>query len=197
MDVEAQRTLVKSPPELWALLSDADSLAHQLVEFGEIRIVSTEPESAVAWEGEDVSGTIQLKASGWGTKVTITASRQPPEPPTAAEPEPAIEPEPVVELTVEPEPIVEPEPKIGFFARIFRRRKPEPVVEPESVVEPEPEPEPETPEPEQPNLAAEQQPNLAAELQTLEESLAAETTAVLTAVLDRLGAAHHRPFSRA
>jgi hypothetical protein len=33
-------------------------------------------------------------------------------------------------------------------------------------------------------------------LATLEESLAAETQAVLTAVLDRLGAAHHRPFSR-
>jgi hypothetical protein len=172
MDVEAQRTLVKSPPELWALLSDADSLARQLVEFGEVRIVSAEPESAISWEGQNVTGTIQLKASGWGTKVTITASRQPPEPPAAAEPEPVIEP------VIEPE----PEPKIGFFARIFRRRKPEPVVEPEAL-------EPEAPEPEQPNLAA--------ELQALEESLEAETTAVLTAVLDRLGAAHHRPFSRA
>jgi hypothetical protein len=168
MDIEAQRTLVKSPPELWALLSDADSLARQLVEFGEVRIVSTEPESAIAWEGEDVSGTIQLKASGWGTKVTITASRLAPEPTTPPEPEPVVEPEP------------EPEPKIGFFARIFRRKKSEPVIEPE----PEPVVEPE-------------QPNLAAELQALEESLEAETAAVLTAVLDRLGAAHHRPFSRA
>jgi len=30
-----------------------------------------------------------------------------------------------------------------------------------------------------------------------EEVAAEEVTAVLTAVLDRLGAAHHRPFSRA
>jgi hypothetical protein len=162
MDIEAQRTLVKSPPELWALVSDAESLGCHLVEFGEVRIVSTEPESAVAWEGEGVSGTVQLKASGWGTKVTLTVARQPPAPPEP-EPEPVVEPE--------------PEPKVGFFARIFRRRKPEPVVEPEA------------PEPEKPNLAA--------ELQALEESLEAETTTALNAVLDRLGAAHHRPFSRA
>ncbi len=185
MDVEAQRTLVKSPPELWALLSDPESLARQLIDFGEVRIVGTEPESSISWESEGVTGTVQLKASGWGTRVTLTAARQTPEPPAAAEPEPVVEPEPTAEPTVEPEPIVEP--KIGFFARIFRRRKPEPVAEPESVVEPEPEPE--APEPEQPNLAD--------ELQALEESLQAETTAVLTAVLDRLGAAHHRPFSRA
>jgi hypothetical protein len=168
MDVEAQRTLVKSPPELWALLSDPESLARQLIDFGEVRIVGTEPESSISWESDGVTGTVQLKASGWGTKVTITAARQAPEPPAPPEPEPVVEPEP------------EPEPKIGFFARIFRRKKSEPVIEPE----PEPVVEPE-------------QPNLAAELQALEESLEAETTAVLTAVLDRLGAAHHRPFSRA
>lgn len=162
IDVEAQRTLVKSPPELWGLLSDPESLARHLAEFGEVRIVSTEPESTVAWEGEGISGTMALKASGWGTKVTITATRQPPAPP---ESEPVVEPEP------------EPEPKVGFFARIFRRRRPEPV----------PGPEPHT----------QAQPDLAAELLALEESLAAETTAALTAVLDKLGAAHHRPFSRA
>ncbi len=166
IDVEAQRTLVKSPPELWGLLSEPESLARQLADFGEVRIVSSEPESAVAWEGEGVTGTVALKASGWGTKVTITATRQPPAS-TPTEPEPVIEPGP------EPE----PEPKIGFFARIFRRRKPDP-----------------TPEPEAPAAA---QPDLAAELLALEESLAAETTAALTAVLDKLGAAHHRPFSRA
>ncbi len=192
MDIEAQRTLVKSPPELWALLSDAESLGRHLVEFGEVHIVSTEPESAIAWEGEGVTGTVQLMASGWGTKVTLTATRQPPDPP-APEPEPTPEPVAESEPVVEPQPTVEPEPKVGFFARIFRRRKPKaanepvPVVASETVVEPEAEPEAPAPE----------QPDLAAELQALEESLAAETTAVLSAVLDRLGAAHHRPFSRA
>jgi hypothetical protein len=43
---------------------------------------------------------------------------------------------------------------------------------------------------------AEEPVDLAAELQAAEEVAAAEVTAVLTAALDRLGAAHHRPFSR-
>ncbi|HEX3452454.1 MAG TPA: hypothetical protein VHS26_04070, partial [Solirubrobacteraceae bacterium] len=72
---EVQRTLVKSPPELWAELSDPASLAKHLGEFGEIRIAHIEPETAVEWEAEDVRGVVQLKASGWGTKVTLTAVR--------------------------------------------------------------------------------------------------------------------------
>ncbi|HEY7960564.1 MAG TPA: hypothetical protein VID29_01470 [Solirubrobacteraceae bacterium] len=165
---ETQRTLVKSPPELWAELSDPDSLARHLGELGEIRIVRVEPETMIEWEGEGVSGAVDLKASGWGTKVTLTATREAPEPPVEQEPEP----EPVVEP--------EPEPKLRFLARIFRRRrKTEPIAEP-------------VPEPQE-----DAQPGIAAELAALEESMAAETTGVLTAVLDRLGAAHHRPFSRA
>jgi len=187
---EAQRTLVKSPPELWAELSDADSLARHLADFGEIRITRSEPEKVVEWEGESIAGTVALAASGWGTKVTLTATRALPEP----EPEPVAEPEPEPEAIVEPEPEAPPEPepesRRGFFARLFRRRRetqapeavePEPVAEPEVVLaEPEPE-----------------QPDLSAELAAAEELVTDQTTAVLTAALDRLGAAHHRPFSRA
>ena len=71
--VHAQRTLVKSPPELWAELSDLDCLARHLGEFGEIQITRLEPEQTVAWEGEHASGTVRLEASGWGTRVTLTA----------------------------------------------------------------------------------------------------------------------------
>jgi hypothetical protein len=39
--------------------------------------------------------------------------------------------------------------------------------------------------------------DISAELKAAEEVAAEEVAAVLTAVLDRLGAAHHRPFSRA
>ena len=39
-------------------------------------------------------------------------------------------------------------------------------------------------------------PDLSAELKAAEEVAAEQVTAVLTAVLDRLGSAHHRPFSR-
>src|SRR5215210_4508530 len=123
--LEAKRTLVKSPPEIWAEVSDAGALARHLGEFGEIRITRTQPESVVEWEGD--------LASGCGTKVTLSA-------------EPASEPEP------------EPAPRAPWWSR-FRRSGPEPA-------------------PPEPALDGER------------------AQAALTGVLDTLGAAHHRPFSR-
>jgi hypothetical protein len=73
---EVQRTLVKSPPELWAELSDPASLARHLGELGEIRITRIEPERTVEWEAENTSGKVQIKASGWGTKVTLSVTRE-------------------------------------------------------------------------------------------------------------------------
>jgi hypothetical protein len=303
---EVQRTLVKSPPELWAELSDPDALARHLGELGEIRIVRTEPERVVEWAAENTTGTVSIKASGWGTKVTISVTRELPvavptaaaetaateeldapatgelesattaetapgaEPgaePGAAEPQAAGEPETAAEVNavaepspvvvsepesasepdaVEPMPVVEPEPRRGFFARLFGRRRREapsgpvdqaiflassepPTVEelpplapdaptaPDAfaavrqVLEPQtfaaehpfaavpevkqPGSEPTAPEP-APDADPQQTGDIAAELLAAEEAGAEEVTAVLTAVLDRLGAAHHRPFSR-
>jgi hypothetical protein len=259
----AQRTLVKSPPELWAEVSDLEALARHLGEFGEIRITRLEPETTVAWEGDRARGTVELEPAGWGTKVTLTAelaevvaplAAEPgqgseeetaeavaePEPeaiaePPAPDPEPEPEPEaiaepPAPEPEPEPDAIAEPpapeaepasEPRVGFFARLFGRRKaqpaaeeerepiaeeqlaePEPVAEPIAIAEPEPEavaePEPVSAEPE-PLAAAEPEP-VAAEPDpepAAPDSLDAErAAAILTGVLDDLGSAHHRPFSR-
>jgi hypothetical protein len=99
---QASRTLVKSPPELWAECSDASSLARHIGEFGEIRITRLEPETSVAWEGEHASGTVTIEPSGWGTRVTLTART------VAAVLEEEAEPEPVLD-EAEPE-AVEPEP---------------------------------------------------------------------------------------
>ena len=100
---KASRTIVKSPPELWAECSVAQSLARHLGEFGEIRITRLEPETTVAWEGEHASGTVRLEPSGWGTQVTLTAT-----PIVAVAPEPAVDAEPLVEpVVVEPEPEAE------------------------------------------------------------------------------------------
>jgi hypothetical protein len=240
---EVQRTLVKSPPELWTELSDPATLARHLGELGEIRIVRTEPDRAVDWEataadGARASGRVEIEPSGWGTRVTLTASLAVVAPAPQAEPAPEAEPTPVAEpaaapapeaevmevavdpgpseIESDPEPapepeIAEPAPRRRFFARLFRRRgraepesavvlepEPEPGAEIESdpAAEPAPEPEPiaeaepaTEPEPEEPTP----EPDISAELAELEE----QTTAVLTGVLDRLGAAHHRPFSRA
>ena len=49
---QVQRTLVKSPPELWAELSDPAALARHLGELGEIRITRVEPERRVEWTAE-------------------------------------------------------------------------------------------------------------------------------------------------
>ncbi len=290
VSTEVQRTLVKSPPELWSELSNPDALARHLSGLGEIRITAVEPETKVEWEAEGSSGTVQLKQSGWGTRVTLSVTRiapageeTPSKPEAIAEPEPAAEPVPAAETepvaaaepepeselatrpaaaaepvdevepeqetaaepTAEPlgevalEPATEPEPKPaaepepvaavaeqetatepdtrpGFFARLFRRGRAkrrvlaEALAEFDAVTEPEPDPETEievvalaAPEPIYPERSVEVEPetlepaeDLAAELASVEAQMTAETTELLTDVLDRLGAAHHRPFSR-
>jgi hypothetical protein len=213
-EVQANRTLVKSPPELWAELSDPESLARHLGEFGEIRITRTEPETAVAWEGELVRGTVTIAASGWGTEVSLSARITVPEPEPAPVPPPPdpvryivrvveeeivrVEPPPKPEP--EPEPIAEaPRPRAGFFTRLFRRF---PAPEPEP--EPDPEPEPEPPEPYLLRLVhavvacrVPERPPAPEPPAAEEPALDADRAAsVLTDVLDHLGAAHHRPFSR-
>ncbi len=148
---EVQRTLVKSPPELWAELSDPASLARHLGEFGEIRITRIDPEQAVEWEAEDASGSVQIKPSAWGTKVTLTATRetvQPeataPEPPVEAEPSDEAEPTVTAERAVEAEPVAEAEPAVHSEStvRIEADEPPEPAAAPVEQFEPAPELEP-------------------------------------------------------
>jgi hypothetical protein len=226
----AQRTLVKSPPELWAEVSDVSTLARHLGEFGDIRITRLEAETTVVWEGDRARGTVNLEPSGWGTKVTITAEAIAAEAEEAAaeeaeavvaEPEPeavAPEPEPEPEAVAEPESVAattEPEPEAaqpprrrGIWARLFgRRAQPEPVVEEEpaadeapiAVAEPiaeaeiEPEVVPTVAAPEPPEAIEE--PAIEGEI-TAAALDAERMEAVLVSVLDDLGSAHHRPFSR-
>jgi hypothetical protein len=232
----AQRTLVKSPPELWAEISDVSTLARHLGEFGDIRITRLEAETTVVWEGDRACGTVELEPSGWGTKVTITAAAveaPEPEPEPAAvaaepqgaaeastgvaavevepEPEPEAEPlaaagpvavvEPAAKPVAEADPVTEPiavvpaEPQAlrGFFARLFRRRAAAAAVEPvaiEADVEIEPVAIGPEPEPEPVAVAV-----AVAEIQP-EPFDEAHVEAVLVSVLDDLGSAHHRPFSR-
>jgi hypothetical protein len=226
MSLQASRTLVKSPPELWAELSELDSLARHLGEFGEIRITKVDPESRVEWEADRASGTVRLEPSGWGTRVVLTVDTpEPPadpepeaeapapeEPVAEAPPEPVVpEPEPQPEPEPEPEPAPAPGPRRGFWARLFGRKAPAPVVpEPEPEPEPQPEPVVEEPEPvavEEPSAEEDQpfgtiewevpEPPVAEEPEPEPEPLAPdEAYTLLNGVLDTLGAAHHRPFSR-
>jgi hypothetical protein len=144
-DIETQRTLVKSVPELWAELSETALLGRMLAEpFGEIAITRRTPESSIEWESEAAAGSVELSPSGFGTRVRLTARLPEPDPPPLSTP---------------------PHPP-GLIARLLERlRHATPPV-------PEIEPEPAT---------------------NLDEGGAQEA---LTAVLDEIGAARHRPFSR-
>jgi hypothetical protein len=189
-DLTAQRTLVKSPPELWSELSEVESLAKHLGELGEIRITKVEPETTVAWEGEEISGTVELEQSGWGTRVTFRATVPEPDRPQAPEPvvaEPRVvasEPDPPSEPDLVSEPAVEARrERGGFLARwLFRQRRPVERAAVTVVREPEPEPEP---EPDEPVVSP-------AEL----DEQAERVQAILDGTLEALGQAHHRPFSR-
>lgn len=165
-DHVAQRTLVKSPPELWAEVSEQRTLANRLEAFGEIRITRLEPETTVAWEGKDVRGTVELEPAGWGTVVTLRA-------------EPAAERQEAEPAAAEEQEATAPDaPKRpGFFARMFRRRR-RTAPAPAAPAEEQPAPDPLRLDTQEPEAAPE----------PIEQ--------LLTAVLDDLGSAHHRPFSR-
>jgi hypothetical protein len=69
---EVSRTLVKSPPELWAELGP-DCLEPAL---GAVSVEETEPERQMTFSGEGIRGTAVLEPAGWGTKVTLTAETE-------------------------------------------------------------------------------------------------------------------------
>jgi hypothetical protein len=165
-DPRAQRTLVKSPPELWSEISDLEALAGHLGAFGEIRITRLEPETTVAWEGDRARGTVELEPAGWGTKVTLTACVEAGA--AGADPGPRRDPEAQAEVAVG-------RPRWRRWWRRFGRRRGEA---------------PATASPPGPLRP----PAPAAEPETID---ADHAQAVLTGVLDALGAARHRPFSRA
>ena len=195
-DHEASRTLVKSPPELWAECSEAASLARHLGEFGEIKITRLDPESTVAWEGERANGTVRIEPSAWGTRVTLTAQVEgtvegeavATPPPTPVRPELAPPAPPPREPERRPDPVPTPTsvaPR-GLLARLKMRL----AVQPETTAPPSDgalKPEPVKPEPVAPDPPLPPEP----------AARGLDAEAVLTAALDSLGSAHHRPYSRA
>ncbi len=219
----AQRRLVKSRPELWAEISDQQSLARRLEAFGEIRITGTDPETTVAWEGTAASGTVEIESAGWGTKVVLTVELA--DAPAAIEPKPepvaqevlAAEPkpEPVVQEVLATEPKPEPvatqaapepaaaAPKKGLFARWFDfgppipdPPRPETTTESVAAQAPAPTAEPEPARTPPPLTPPEVEPTVIAEPAAATMPDGQSVDNFLSAVLDDLGAAHHRPFSR-
>src|SRR3954451_10594345 len=69
---EVSRTLVKSPPELWAELG-AECLEPAL---GAVSVAATVPQSEMTIARNGGHATAVLEAAGWGTKVTLTAETE-------------------------------------------------------------------------------------------------------------------------
>ncbi|MHB1537802.1 MAG: hypothetical protein ACYCUM_02535 [Solirubrobacteraceae bacterium] len=212
---EVQRTLVKSPPELWAELSDETALARHLEIDGELRLTHVEPERLLEWEAQHARGRVELSPSGWGTKVKLSLEREAPasERDEPDEDELEVDEPDEDELEVdEPATASEPvEPRHpprmrSFLSRLFRRRGVQqsnagsgaegsaarPEATSTKLVEPVAPPDASAAEAERPPGG----PVLSAALRNAEERLTIESEALLNGVLDRLGAAHHRPFSR-
>jgi hypothetical protein len=68
--IELERTLVKSPPELWDEIASANALARWLPD---VRVNALDPPSRMEWKADGVSGVIELEASGWGTRIRARA----------------------------------------------------------------------------------------------------------------------------
>jgi hypothetical protein len=68
--IELERTLVKSPPELWDELASQEWLARWLPG---VQIGALDPPSRIEWSADGARGVIELEASGWGTRIRAQA----------------------------------------------------------------------------------------------------------------------------
>ena len=69
--IEVERTLVKSPPELWSEIGSEEGLRRWL---GDVKVEAADAPARVEWAGTDSTGRIDLVASGWGTRVRAVAT---------------------------------------------------------------------------------------------------------------------------
>jgi hypothetical protein len=68
--IELERTLVKSPPELWDEIASQDALAQWLPD---VRVSALDPPTRIEWNADGARGVIELEASGWGTRIRAQA----------------------------------------------------------------------------------------------------------------------------
>jgi hypothetical protein len=80
--ISVERTLVKSPPELWEALVGADALGRRL---GDAELHASDPPRRLEWQSEVARGVIELDAAGWGTRVRAMADTDSADAPDAVE----------------------------------------------------------------------------------------------------------------
>lgn len=79
----AEKTLVKSLPELWELVNQPERMqgliSALLGHAAEVKVTASEPEVRLAWEAaasqEQASIEIEMEEQGWGTHVKVEVRR--------------------------------------------------------------------------------------------------------------------------
>lgn len=124
-NVAVSRTLVKSPPEVWAELEREGRLAELLADDS-LEVTVAEELAVLEWRAQNACGRIEIKTSGWGTKVSLTAEID--EPASQAEPAAA---ETASETVAQDEPVVtdEADPAEMDQAEVETDAAPEPQTE--------------------------------------------------------------------
>ena len=77
--VKVERTLMKSPPELWRMVDDEALMRDWSTQLagapGEIEVTKREDERRLAWRPADSGGCgeirLSLEKKGWGTRLEI------------------------------------------------------------------------------------------------------------------------------
>jgi hypothetical protein len=81
---QAERTLVKSPPELWELVDDAELMRRWTTDLlgvpdARIEVTRRSPGERLAWRPlgrtDEMGIELSLAEKGWGTNVVIEARR--------------------------------------------------------------------------------------------------------------------------
>jgi hypothetical protein len=75
MTIELERTLVKSPPEVWEELASEPGLGRWL---DEVEVREAHAPNRIEWAVRGARGTIVLEPSGWGTRVRAHAETSTP-----------------------------------------------------------------------------------------------------------------------
>ena len=70
MSIKLERTLVKSPPEVWEELASEPGLGRWL---DEVEVRESNAPNRIEWAARGARGAIELESSGWGTRVRAHA----------------------------------------------------------------------------------------------------------------------------
>jgi hypothetical protein len=68
--IELERTLVKSPPELWDEIVEGGLNSC----LGDVQVKTATAPARLEWSRSDSAGVVELTASGWGTRVRAEAT---------------------------------------------------------------------------------------------------------------------------